>query len=130
MSNLGINGRRGDGRKERGRKAEQAACEHLISQGYTILERNWRCRSGELDIIARKRDVLVIVEVRSRSQQAADFGTPAESVNARKIKQVRDTAAVYLHRTGQSDANLRFDVIAVTFGRGDNIALEHIQAAF
>lgn len=130
MSNLGIRGRKGDGRKERGRKAEQAACEHLISQGYTILERNWRCRSGELDIIAKIQDLLVIVEVRSRSQQAAAFGTAAESVNARKIKQVRDTAAVYLHRSGQSGANLRFDVIAVTFGRGDTIVLQHIQAAF
>ncbi|MCK8488585.1 YraN family protein [Paenibacillus sp. MBLB2552] len=130
MSNHGVNGRRTDDRKDRGRKAEQAACEHLLSQGYTVVERNWRCRTGEIDIIARQGITLVIVEVRSRSQQAAAFGTPAESITARKIKQVRDTAAVYLHRTGLSDANIRFDVVAVTFGRDEELALEHIQAAF
>nr|WP_232729966.1 YraN family protein [Paenibacillus phocaensis] len=117
-------------RKDRGRKAEQVACEHLLSQGFILLEQNWRCRTGEIDIIARQGNTLVIVEVRSRSQQAAAFGTPAESITARKIKQVRDTAAVYLHRTGQSDANIRFDVIAVTFGRDMETTLEHIEAAF
>lgn len=85
---------------------------------------------GEIDIIARKGNTLIIVEVRSRSQQAAAFGTPAESITARKIKQVRDTAVVYLHRTGQSDANIRFDVVAVTFGKNNDITLEHIEAAF
>lgn len=130
MSNLGVNGRRTDDRKDRGRKAEQAACEHLLSHGYTVVERNWRCRTGEIDIIARQGNTLVIVEVRSRSQQAAAFGTPAESITARKIKQVRDTAAVYFHRTGLSDANIRFDVVAVTFGRDEELTLEHIQAAF
>lgn len=130
MSNLGRNGGRVDGRKDRGRKAEQAACEYLLKQGFTIVERNWRCRTGEIDIIASKGKLLIIVEVRSRSQQAAAFGTPAESVTPRKIKQVRDTAAVYLHRTGQSTANIRFDVIAVTFGREEEMTLEHIEAAF
>ncbi|WP_339821655.1 YraN family protein [Paenibacillus sp. FSL R7-0216] len=130
MSNLDVNERRTDGRKDRGRKAEQAACEHLLSHGFTVVERNWRCRTGEIDIIARKGNTLIIVEVRSRSQQAAAFGTPAESITARKIKQVRDTAVVYLHRTGQSDANIRFDVVAVTFGKNNDITLEHIEAAF
>jgi putative endonuclease len=130
LSNLGRNGRRVDVRKELGRKAEQAACEHLLKQGFAIVERNWRCRTGEIDIIASNGKLLIIVEVRSRSQQAAAFGTPAESVTPRKIKQVRDTAAVYLHRTGQSAANIRFDVVAVTFGSGEGFVLEHIQAAF
>ncbi|MDU4698626.1 MULTISPECIES: YraN family protein [Paenibacillus] len=130
MSNLSGNGRRGDGRKDLGRKAEQLACEHLLSQGFTIVERNWRCRTGEIDIIANKANLLIIVEVRSRSQQAAAFGSPAESITPRKIKQVRDTAAVYLHRTGQFAANIRFDVVAVTFGRGEELTLEHIPAAF
>lgn len=76
MSNLGRNGRRVDVRKELGRKAEQAACEHLLKQGFAIVERNWRCRTGEIDIIASNGKLLIIVEVRSRSQQAAAFGTP------------------------------------------------------
>lgn len=130
MSNLDANKGRMDGRKERGRWAEQAACEHLMALGYTVLERNWRCRSGEIDLIAYHGDTIVIVEVRSRSVQAAAFGTPAESITPRKVRQVRNTAAVYLYQTGKSGANIRFDVIAVTFGRGDELTLEHIKAAF
>ncbi|MEF2965239.1 YraN family protein [Paenibacillus sp. M1] len=119
-----------DGRKELGRKAEQAACDYLQAQGYTLLERNWSCRSGEIDLIAFCEDTIVIVEVRSRSRKAAAFGTPEESVTARKIKQVRDTAAVYLHLSGQSEANVRFDVIAVTYGAAGELDINHIEAAF
>ncbi|WP_018750898.1 YraN family protein [Paenibacillus sanguinis] len=120
----------GDERKERGRRAELAAAEHLLSLGYAIMERNWRCRSGEIDLIARQGDWIVIVEVRSRSGRAAGFGTAAEAVTPRKIAQVRSTAAVYLHQNKQWAANVRFDVIAVTFDRTETIELEHIEGAF
>lgn len=120
----------GDERKERGHRAELAAAEHLLTLGYTIVERNWRCRSGEIDLIARQGSWTIIVEVRSRSSRAAGFGTALEAVTPRKITQVRSTAAVYLHQTGQSDAQVRFDVIAVTFDRIGKMELEHIQAAF
>lgn len=125
-----INQKQKDRRKERGQRAEQLACDYLIEQGYVIRERNWRCRSGEIDLIAACGELTVIIEVRSRSRGAAAFGTPAESITARKIKQVRDTAAVYLHQTGKPDAHVRFDVVAVNFGYGDEFSLEHIQAAF
>ncbi|MGG6313567.1 YraN family protein [Paenibacillus macerans] len=130
MSNPELNKGRFDGRKERGRRAEQAAGEYLKSLGYAVIARNWRCRSGEIDLVASHGNTIVIVEVRSRSLSAAAFGTPAESITARKIRQVRDTAAVYLHQTGQSGANIRFDVVAVTFGSGSEFNLEHIQSAF
>ncbi|MGZ7440591.1 YraN family protein [Paenibacillus sp. TH7-28] len=120
----------GDDRKARGREAEQAANDYLTALGYTILKRNWRCRSGELDLIAKDGDTIVIVEVRSRSHRAAAFGTPAESITPRKIKQVRDTAAVYFHQTGQTLANVRFDVIAVTYSPGEQPKVEHIKNAF
>ncbi|WP_334072999.1 MULTISPECIES: YraN family protein [Paenibacillus] len=119
-----------DERIARGRRAEQLAADYLIGQGYEILHRNWRCRSGELDLVAKKEGVLVVVEVRSRKSRNSAFGTPAESVTARKIKQVRDTAAIYFQRTGKSAALIRFDVVAVTFGLGDELTLEHIKAAF
>lgn len=119
-----------DERVVRGRRAEQLAADYLAEQGYEILHRNWRCRSGELDLVAKRDGVLVVVEVRSRKSRNSAFGTPAESMTARKIKQVRDTAAVYFQQTGNSAAIIRFDVIAVTFGYGDEFTLEHIQAAF
>lgn len=119
-----------DGRKARGQLAEQAAANYLIAQGYEIVERNWRCRSGEIDLIALQDDALVIVEVRSRSSYASSFGTPAESITVRKMKQVRDTTAVYLHSVRKSNANIRFDVMAITFERDDSLTIEHIIAAF
>ncbi|RCX21324.1 uncharacterized protein (TIGR00252 family) [Fontibacillus phaseoli] len=124
-----------DGRKARGRWAEQVAEDYLKSQGYKIVERNWRCRTGELDLIAMQGDIIVIVEVRSRSAHSAAFGTPAESITPRKIKQVRDTAAVYLHLTSKLDAKIRFDMIGIVMrSHGDSEffseSLEHIVAAF
>ncbi|GEM_PF-425757 len=116
-------------RKEKGRAAEEAAALHLEREGWSIRERNWSCRTGELDLIAVKDDLLLFVEVRSRS--GSGFGLPAESVDARKIQKVRHTAEVYLHRFGLSDRRIRFDVIAVMLGRNLEIrSLEQIEEAF
>lgn len=106
----------GDGRtytrQEKGAAAEQAARMYLTSRGYLIRDYNWRCRSGELDIIAEYEGALVFIEVRSRSGSAVQ-GTAEESVDARKIRQVRETARVYLHMQGLQPAAIAFDVIAV-----------------
>ena len=72
--------------------------EYLIERGYTLIARNWRCRSGEIDIIAEIDHVLVFIEVRTRSSQAS-FGTAEESINYRKQKQVRETAQFYIYQT-------------------------------
>lgn len=116
-------------RQDKGRAAEEAAVLHLQRQGWTIAERNWSCRSGELDVIATKGPIILFVEVRSRS--GSGFGLPAESVDARKVRKVRQTAEVYLHRFGLSDREIRFDVIAVMLGRRLEIrSLDHIEEAF
>ncbi len=116
-------------RKEKGKAAEQAAALHLERNGWTVKERNWSCRTGELDLIAVKDQTILFVEVRSRS--GSGFGLPAESVDARKIQKVRHTAEVYLHRFGLSDRVIRFDVIAVMLGRNLEIrSLEQIEEAF
>lgn len=80
-----------DQRKAKGAMGEEAAALFLETLGYRILDRNWRCRSGEIDLIARQEHILVFIEVRSRS--SSKYGTPAESVTPRKITQVRQTAA-------------------------------------
>ncbi|MCQ4087172.1 YraN family protein [Saccharibacillus sp. JS10] len=116
-------------RKEKGRAAEEAAANYVEQQGWTILERNWSCRSGELDLIAENGETIVIVEVRSRS--GLGYGSPAESVDRRKIQKVRQTAEIYLQRVGKIDRRIRFDVIAVMLGRQLNVvSLEHIEDAF
>lgn len=116
-------------RKDKGKAAEEAAASYLEQAGWRIVERNWSCRSGELDIIAEQGEILLFVEVRSRS--GIGYGMPAESIDGRKIQQVRRTAEVYLHRFGISDRQIRFDAVAVMLGRNLEIrSLEHIEDAF
>lgn len=118
-------------RRQKGTAAEDAAVTYLRSAGYTILERNWRCRSGEIDIVARLEGSLVFVEVRSRSEMLQKQGTPEESVTGRKIHQVRSTAEVYLYGKGQSEQNVSFDVISVLLREDLSIAsMRHIRGAF
>lgn len=117
-------------RWQKGRAAEKAAEDYLTSQGYQIVERNWRCRSGELDIIAEYLNGLVFIEVRSRSGEMLQ-GTPEESVDIRKIQQVRSTAQVYLHMKGQDERQSSFDVISVRLNEDLSIgSLRHIREAF
>ncbi|MED4599557.1 YraN family protein [Paenibacillus validus] len=117
-------------RKQRGAKSEAEAAAYLNREGWTIVARNWRCRTGELDIVAEEKGTLVIVEVRSRNLNET-YGTPSESVNGRKQRQIRETAEVYLHRYRVYDRQVRFDVVAIRMDREDNvIQLEHIRNAF
>ncbi|PQP89622.1 YraN family protein [Paenibacillus sp. AR247] len=126
----GGQGKMKDNRRQKGAAAEQAAADLLLSTGYRIRDRNWRCRSGELDVVAEDGGVIVFVEVRSRTA-GTSFGTAAESVNFRKIRKVRSTAEVYLHAQRLEGREVRFDVVAVELGRDLSIAaIHHIQGAF
>jgi putative endonuclease len=121
---------RKDQRKLVGAAGEALAEAYLRSLGYCILERNWRCRTGEIDIVAEIEGILVFVEVRSRSVHGK-FGLAKESVNVRKQLQVRETAQYYLHRYRLYDKPLRFDVISVHFTKeGEDPLLEQIKGAF
>lgn len=97
---------------ELGRRGEDAAAEYLSRRGYTILARNFRCRLGELDIVARDGRTLVFVEVRTRLSDK--FGLPEESVDTRKKARLQRLALYYLHKYGLGEATCRFDVVAVS----------------
>jgi putative endonuclease len=118
-------------RRTIGMAGEDAAEAYLRSEGYTLLHRNWRCRSGEIDIVARKDETIVFVEVRTRTSEGR-FGTAAESVDMRKQLQVRSTAQVYLQSHKLYGTSVRFDVIALTLTRetGGIKELKHITSAF
>ncbi|GGD68517.1 YraN family protein [Paenibacillus nasutitermitis] len=120
-----------DDRGKTGRQGETAAAEYLLKCGYTILHRNWRCRFGELDIIALQGGELVFVEVRTR-KSGGRFGTAAESVDARKQRQVRTIAAFYLQTFRLHGKPVRFDVVAITvdWRSAAVVELKHIEAAF
>lgn len=119
-----------DSRKQKGAAAEELAAAALIEKGYRVLDRNWRCRFGELDIVAETGETLVVIEVRSRSGTTS-FGTPSESVNARKVMQVRNTAEQYVHHKRYYERPIRFDVISIIL-RPDltPVSMDHIENAF
>ncbi len=106
----------------KGGKAETWACQHLKGKGMTILERNWRCRGGEADIVAKDGQTLVFVEVRSRS--GTYYGKPEETLTRSKLRRLWRTAHVYV---GSVDPPfpVRFDVVAV----GPD-GIRHIRDAF
>lgn len=111
----------------RGQGGEEAAVQYLQSQGYDIRSRNFRCRFGELDVIAQKGQLLCFVEVRMRS--TAVWGDPAQTVSWAKQRKVVKTALHYLARHSLKECMLRFDVISVV-GQGADRQVEHIPGAF
>ncbi len=117
-----------EARRAQGDAAEERACRHLEGEGVTIVERNFRTKGGEIDIVARKGDLLVFVEVRSRED--ADFGTPEESVTPAKRRRIVAAARQYLSNVPPSSwREARFDVIAIE-GVGNAAVLRHYPAAF
>jgi putative endonuclease len=119
----------GDARHQLGRTGEEIACEHLHRLGLTIVERNYRTRWGELDVVASDGRTLVFCEVKTRRVG----GAPLDAVHRGKQRRVRRMAAQWLHeRAGRTYApELRFDAIAVILDHaGGLVSLEHLEAAF
>ncbi|WP_198018176.1 YraN family protein [Hippea jasoniae] len=94
-----------------GRQAEGLAASFLQKNGYKILFRNYRCRYGEIDIVAENKDVVVIVEVKSRSTDG--FGHPSSFVNKSKLSKIEKCVKELLMKEHLSDRDIRFDVIAI-----------------
>ncbi len=112
-----------------GRYGEDLAVERLQAAGLEVLARNWRCRDGEIDVIAREPGVLVFVEVKTRS--GADFGSPAEAVTATKARRLRRLAQQWLAtERPPGEAELRFDVVSVVRRRGWAPEVTHLRGAF
>jgi putative endonuclease len=115
-------------RRETGIRGENLACEFLGNNGYTILERNFRCPSGEVDIIAQRDNTLVFVEVRTKSSR--QFGTPEESITPVKMEHLRNAAAYYRQSRNNLPESWRIDVIAIEMNhRGQVSRIELIENA-
>lgn len=112
-----------------GRKAEEIAADFLSAHGLELLQRNYRSRRGELDVVARERDVLVIAEVRTRSSE--DYGGAAASVGARKRGRiVRASMQLLQQRKDLAKLPVRFDVLVVSELETDAPRVEWIKHAF
>jgi putative endonuclease len=114
---------RGASTSAHGKRGEDRACQYLRALGYRIVERNFRCKLGELDIIARDGSTLVFTEVRSRTDSR--HGTPLETVTWPKQRRIAQVASYYLSVRQPRFDTCRFDVVGIT---GENI--EHVKDAF
>lgn len=110
-----------------GRLGEVEAARFLEKNGYKVLERNFRCRYGEIDIVAREGRTIAFVEVKTRGSEA--FGTPFASVDARKQKKITLAAHFYIENNKLSDADLRFDVVGIEKKEG-SLTFELVKDAF
>lgn len=115
-------------RREVGVAGERLAVDYLKGLGYEILQRNFRCRQGEIDIIARQDNCLVFVEVRTK--RGREFGTPEESVTSSKKEKLIALAESYLQTLASPPLSWRIDVVAVELAPDGGISrLEHIENA-
>ncbi len=119
---------REDPRQGLGLAGEQAAAEALVRLGYRILDCRFRRRVGEIDIVAVDGDVVVFVEVKTRS--GTGFGHPAEAITATKRRRMARAAQTYLGRKGREERPCRFDVVEVLAGTGRRMSVRHIEDAF
>ncbi|WP_213454554.1 YraN family protein [Rhizomonospora bruguierae] len=116
-------------RRAVGAYGERVAAEHLRAAGLVVLDRNWRCPEGELDIVARDgAGTLVICEVKTRRTGA--FGPPILAVHPAKARRLRRLAAAWLAATGVQPREVRFDVVSVLPQRQGPARVEHVRGAF
>jgi putative endonuclease len=121
-------GPRGDERRSLGAEGEALAAGWYAAAGYEVLDHNWRCRAGELDLVVRGDDALVFCEVKTRRGDA--FGVPAESVTPAKQRRIRGLATRWLDEHPTRAVRIRFDVVSVLVAPGREPTVDVISDAF
>ena len=114
-------------KQEIGKKGETVAVHYLKKQGYRIIEQNYRSKAGEIDIIAREKQSLVFVEVKTRSSRS--FGSPKWAITPKKQKAISMAALYYLKMTNQNNVDARFDVVSILL-QGEDTQIELVRNAF
>jgi putative endonuclease len=117
--------RRVDPRRRLGNAGEDAVAAWYEAAGYRVVDRNWRCREGELDVVAARGDTLVFCEVKTRA--STRFGAPVEAVTAAKQRRLRMLAARWLADHDLRRRTLRFDVASVTRASDGQLAVEVLE---
>jgi putative endonuclease len=108
-----------------GRHGEQLAAEYLQQAGFRILDRNWRCADGEIDIVMVDRRVLVACEVKTRS--GAGYGTPLEAITRQKVRRLRHLAIRWVQANGVLFDELRVDAVEVLKDGQGGFTIEHVR---
>lgn len=107
-----------------GIKGEDEAVKYLEKEGYRIIERNFSCRQGEIDIIALDEPYIVFVEIKARTSR--EYGLPSEAVTSRKIKHLIKAIQYYLYKRNLERENIRIDVIEV-YVKADKYEINHLK---
>ena len=109
-----------------GQQGEDLAAKYLEQKGYAVLDRNWRCGHKDLDLVVTKDNVVVFVEVKTRT--GTEWGDPVDAVTDRKIRRIVNSADAYI-RFNQIDMDARFDIVSIVVEDGE-FKVEHIEQAF
>ena len=119
----------GNARRDLGDAGEELAARWYTEAGFTVVDRNWRCRDGELDLVVAGQGLVVFCEVKTR--RGEQFGAPFEAVTATKQRRIRGLAARWLSEHSDTRAaQLRFDVASITAPRGASPSIQVIAGAF
>jgi putative endonuclease len=110
---------------ELGRRGELLAAAHLENRGFDVVDRNWRCRQGEIDLIARDGDEYVFVEVKTRSSDA--FGTPLDAITPQKLARLQRLAIAWCAAHLRTRQPIRIDAIGIIAPRGGPIVIDHLE---
>lgn len=113
---------------ELGRKGEKIAIKYLKKSGFEIIEHGFRALRGEIDIIAREKDTIVFVEVKTRSSH--EFGYPLEAVDFKKQAQIKKLASIYISKKFQKFIPCRFDVVGIIINEKGEPEIIHVRNAF
>ena len=111
---------------ELGQRGERIAERHLVARGMTVIDRNWRCSQGEIDLVLRDGDVTVVVEVKTRTN--TEYKEPQEAVDWRKVRHIVVAADAYIKHFG-IDLPVRFDIVTAV-GDRPPFQIEHLENAF
>jgi putative endonuclease len=119
-----------NGNKETGELGEEIAANFLIARGFRILERNFRCKGGEVDIIARDPGDKSLAFIEVKTRRGHSYGVPQLAVTPFKQRQISKAALTWLGKNSLHDTNARFDVIAILLHTDSQHAVDHIRNAF
>jgi putative endonuclease len=114
--------------KELGDRGEEIAARHLERAGWTILDRNFRIGRKEIDLVARRGDIVAFVEVKTRA--GPGYGHPLEAITWKKRREIQQVAAGWIDRRAPGEVVFRFDAVAVTFARGAPPTVDHVEDAW
>jgi putative endonuclease len=114
--------------KTLGKEGEEIATVYLKQKGFEIIERNYQYGHGEIDIVAKDKNELVFIEVKTR--QNLDFGEPEYAINKKKMQQIKKMAELYLFDKEIEEADCRFDVVAILLEDESNPQITHYENAF